>query len=185
MNRSFSTTPGTFFQHHLNCFKRPPVNDGFMGVFYNDPLRLGKPNRLFGLITHLFMPPLHHISDIKLIVQHLVYRGATPKVCIGIFRCNMVMDAMLLFISSWAWNFSSFRIRAILCAPIPLRAIEKIRLTTSAASGSMISFPFAFGSLQYPYRAKEPMNKPSFLLWSSTERTLVDKSSRYHSLISH
>lgn len=51
------------------------------------------------------MPPLHHISDIKLIVQHLVYRGATPKVCIGIFRCNMVMDAMLLFISSWAWNF--------------------------------------------------------------------------------
>ena len=105
MNRSFSTTPGTFFQHHLNCFKRPPVNDGFMGVFYNDPLRLGKPNRLFGLITHLFMPPLHHISDIKLIVQHLVYRGATPKVCIGIFRCNMVMDAMLLFISSWAWNF--------------------------------------------------------------------------------
>ena len=27
------------------------------------------------------------------------------------------------------------------------------------------------------------MNKPSFLLWSSTERTLVDKSSRYHSLI--
>ena len=105
MNRSFSTTPSTFFQHHLNCFKRPPVNDGFMGVFYNNPLRLRKPNRLFGLITHLFMPPLHHISDIKLIVQHLVYRGATPKVCIGIFRCNMVMDAMLLFISSWAWNF--------------------------------------------------------------------------------
>ena len=73
--------------------------------------------------------------------------------------------------------------RAILCAPIPLRAMEKIRLTTSAASGSMMSFPFAFGSLQYPYRAKEPMNSPSFRLWSSTERTLVDRSSRYHSLI--
>ena len=51
------------------------------------------------------MPPLHHISDIKLIVQHLIYSGAAPKVCIWIFRSNVVMDAVRLLIGCWAWNF--------------------------------------------------------------------------------
>ena len=55
-----------------------------MGIFYNDPLRFWKPNRLFRLVTYLFMLSLHHISDIKLIMQYLIYGGTAPKsrICI-------------------------------------------------------------------------------------------------------
>mgnify|MGYP007023809845 FL=1 len=60
--------PGALFQHHLDSLKGFHVNDRFMGIFDHDPLRFWKPNRLFRLVTYLFMLSLHHISDIKLIM---------------------------------------------------------------------------------------------------------------------
>ena len=84
MNRSLLAAPGALFQHHLDSLKGFHVNDRFMGIFYNDPLRFWKPNRLFRLVTYLFMLSLHHISDIKLIMQYLIYGGTAPKsrICI-------------------------------------------------------------------------------------------------------
>ena len=68
MDRSLLAAPGALFQHHLDSLKGFSLNNRFMRIFYNDPLRLGKPNRLFRLVTYLFMLSLHHISDINLIM---------------------------------------------------------------------------------------------------------------------
>ena len=75
----FCAAPGALLHHPLDRFKRFSLNDRFMGIFYNDPLRFWKPNRLFRLVTYLFMLSLHHISDIKLIMQYLIDGGTAPK----------------------------------------------------------------------------------------------------------
>ena len=84
MDHTADSASGAPLHHPLNRFKRFSLNDGFMGVFYNDPLRFWNPNRLFRLVTYLFMLSLHHISDIKLIMQYLIYGGTAPKsrICI-------------------------------------------------------------------------------------------------------
>ena len=84
MDRSLLAAPGALLHHPLDRFKHFSLNDRFMRIFYNDPLRFWKPNRLFRLVTYLFMLSLHHISDIKLIMQYLIYGGTAPKsrICI-------------------------------------------------------------------------------------------------------
>ena len=105
MDPAADSASGSPLHHPLNRFKRFSLNDRFMHIFYNDPLRFWNPNRLFRLVTYLFMLSLHHISDIKLIMQYLIYGGTAPKSCICILPCNAVMDAMQLLIGRWAWNF--------------------------------------------------------------------------------
>lgn len=84
MDRSLLAAPGALLHHPLDRFKHFSLNNSFMRIFYNDPLRFWKPNRLFRLVTYLFMLSLHHISDINLIMQYLIYGGTAPKsrICI-------------------------------------------------------------------------------------------------------
>ena len=105
MDPAAGSASGAPLHHPLNRFKRFSLNDSFMHIFYNDPLRFWNPNRLFRLVTYLFMLSLHHISDIKLIMQYLIYGGTAPKSRICILQCNAVMDAMQLLIGRWTWNF--------------------------------------------------------------------------------
>jgi len=105
MDHTADSASGAPLHHPLNRFKRFSLNDSFMHIFYNDPLRFWNPNRLFRLVTYLFMLSLHHISDINLIMQYLIYGGTAPKSCICILQCTAVMDAMQLLIGRWTWNF--------------------------------------------------------------------------------
>ena len=59
------------------------------------------------------MLSLHHISDIKLIMQYLIYGGTAPKSRICILQCTAVMDAMQLLIGRWAWNFFVINSRVV------------------------------------------------------------------------
>ena len=62
MDPAADSTSGAPLHHPLNRFKRFSLNDSFMHIFYNDPLRFWNPNRLFRLVTYLFMLSLDRKS---------------------------------------------------------------------------------------------------------------------------
>lgn len=96
--------PGALFQHHLDSLKGFHVNDRFMGIFDHDPLRFREPHRLFRLVADLHMSPLHQISCVGLIMEHLVHRRAAPKSYIPVFRSNVIVNAVHLLIGCRAWD---------------------------------------------------------------------------------
>ena len=78
MDRPLPAAPGARCQHPLYRFKGATVYDRRVGIFYNDPLGLWQPDRLFGFIANLFVPSLYQIADVGLIMEHLIDRRAAP-----------------------------------------------------------------------------------------------------------
>ena len=80
------------------------VDDGFVGVLHHDPLGLREPDRPLGLVAHLFVPPLHQIPGIGLVVKHLVDRPAAPQRLTGRFPGKVVALPVLLLVRCGAWH---------------------------------------------------------------------------------
>ena len=70
----------------------------FVSVLHHDPLRLGEPDRPLGFIAHPFVPPLHQIPGIGLVVEHLVDGPAAPQRLIGRFPSQVAAVSVLLLV---------------------------------------------------------------------------------------
>ena len=85
------TASGAFaaVHQHPHLAETLSVNQRLMGIFNHNPIITILMQTLLRLVADLHLPPLHHIADVGLILQHIGNTLAAPQPRIGSFATHV------------------------------------------------------------------------------------------------
>ena len=95
---SASSVLSAIYQHPY-LTKGFGVDQRLMSTFHHDPIFSLLMQTLLGLVANLYLPPLHHVADVGLVLQHIRDSLAAPQTRIGAFSSHIPAA-----VGSWRWN---------------------------------------------------------------------------------